>query len=99
MEGDVVNLLESKVDLIGVQVACVDGSAHFVFGLIDEIADGVNVRAGLVLLSMGVFGLAISEFHQIAVVVLLGDKVEFVLLNKFVGDDVGEETTTEGVYV
>jgi hypothetical protein len=91
LKGNVVDFLESEFNLIGVQVASMNGGTHFVFGLIDEVSDGVNDVVVIIGLRRRP-DLPVGEFGRVGIEIFLSDEVEFILFNQLVSDDVGQES-------
>ena len=75
-----------------------NGGTHFVFGLIDEVPDGVNEVVAVIGLRRWA-NLPVGEFGRVGVEIFLSDEVEFVLFNQFVGDDVSQESAPVRVNV
>lgn len=91
LKGNVVDFLESEFNFIGVQVPSMNGGTHFVFGLIDEVSDGVNDVVVIIGLRRWP-DLPVGEFGRVGIEIFLSDEVEFILFNQLVSDDVGQES-------
>ncbi len=61
------------------------------FGLIDEVSDGVNDAVVIIGLRRWA-DLPVGEFSRVGIEIFLSDEVEFILFNQLVSDDVGQES-------